>query len=95
MGLFFDAPEGIVASTSGGADHVAISCGFAQNVSCHSPSGSSGPLRGKLIPGVQHAQFPACMGSSCCFVRSLLLAVIIFFPGFSSAPPQVVCPLLW
>ena len=53
------------------------------------------PLRGKLIPGVQHAQYPARMGSSCRFVGSLLLAVSIFFPGFSSAPPQVVCPFVW
>ena len=55
MGLFFDVPEGIVASTGGGADHIAFSRGFTQRVSCHSPSESSGPLRGKLILGVQHA----------------------------------------
>ena len=65
MGLFFDAPEGIVASTGGGADHVAMSRGFAQNVSCHSPSGSSGPLRGKLILGVQDRNL--CQDS--CFLQ--------------------------
>ena len=32
------------------------------------------------------------MGSSCCFIGSLLLTVTIFSPAFSSAPPPVVYP---